>query len=113
MLEEQGWQALATNQATAQRFYEPLLDEQATFLFPGGMLIKGKEKILASMGSQPWQNYEIAEKQLIGMTEEVSVIIYKVTAQREGQDVYKALISSTYIWREDEWRLILHQQTPF
>lgn len=111
-LEKQGWQALATDQATAQKYYEPLLTKEAAMLFPGGLLIKGKEKILASIGSQPWQAYEISETQLIHVAEEAKIIVYKVKAWREESDVYNALVSSTYVWREDSWKLILHQQTP-
>ncbi len=112
-LEQNGWQALATDQATARTYYDSLLAEEAVMLFPGGMLVKGKEAILASIDSQPWHSFELSEVQVIGVNEGVKVIIYKVAAQHEGNHVYEALISSTYVWREDSWKLILHQQTPF
>jgi hypothetical protein len=35
-----------------------------------------------------------------------------VTAHREGQPEYVALITSVYALRDDGWKLVYHQQTP-
>ena len=37
---------------------------------------------------------------------------YGVVAQRDGAEEYSALIASTYVRRDEGWRLAVHQQTP-
>lgn len=51
-LEEQGWQALSSKGDAAKKFYGSLLTDDAIMVFPDGMLIEGREKILESMGAQ-------------------------------------------------------------
>ncbi|MBD2256117.1 nuclear transport factor 2 family protein [Pseudanabaena sp. FACHB-2040] len=111
-LEEQGWQALSSAGEAGKRFYSSVLRDDAVMLFPGGMRLDGKEKILAALAAQPWQSFQIEESQVISFSENASAVVYKVTAQREGGDPYVALINSTYVRREGTWQLVLHQQTP-
>jgi hypothetical protein len=40
------------------------------------------------------------------------VLVYSVVAQREGLEPYSAVVSSTYVRRDGEWKLAFHQQTP-
>lgn len=112
-IEKQGWQALSTSNEAGKNFYENILRDDAVMLFPGGMLIAGKEKILGSLGTQPWKSFDIRNPEIISLSGNSAVIFYKITAQREGSPVYKALISSTYAKDgEENWKLVLHQQTP-
>jgi len=111
-LEKQGWRALAADQETAKAFYSSVLADDAVMLFPGGLLIEGKGRILELMGAQPWKSFRLEQTRGISLSENVSVIVYKVTAQREHSNPYVALISSTYASRGGRWRLVLHQQTP-
>lgn len=96
-LEEQGWQALSSAGEASKKFYSCVLCDDAVMLFPGGILMNGKEKILVSLAAQPWKWFQIEEPQVISLSENAGVLIYKVTAQREGSAPYVALISSTYI----------------
>lgn len=111
-LERQGWQALSSERSAAVDFYAELLTDDAVMVFPGGMVLKGKEAVLDSLASQPWESFEIADEQVVSLSEEVATLIYKVTAQRAGSAPYTALISSTYVQRNGAWQLALHQQTP-
>ncbi len=110
-LEEQGWRALATEGDAGRKFYEAVLREDAVMLFPGGMRIEGRARILESLGAQPWQSFRLENPQVIQLAEDTAVIVYKVTAQRKGSAPYTALISSTYV-RNQRWQLVVHQQTP-
>lgn len=110
--EKQGWEALSTGKEVAQEFYRSLLIDDAIMVFPGGMLLKGKDEILKAIGSQPWKNFKFEETHTISLAENAGAITYKVTARREGSATYIALISSLYILRDGKWRLALHQQTP-
>jgi len=49
---------------------------------------------------------------VLPVSEQVSILLYRVSARREGSEPYVALVSSTYAHDEDEWKLVLHQQTP-
>lgn len=111
-LEEQGWQALSSAGEASKKFYSAVLHDDAIMLFPGGILINGKEKILESLAAQPWQSFQIKEPQVISLSENAGVLVYKVTAQRKGDDLYVALVSSTYLLSDGTWKLVLHQQTP-
>lgn len=110
-LEEQGWQALSSEGEAGKKFYSAVLHDDAIMLFPGGVFINGKEKILESLAAQPWRAFQIEEPQVISLSENAGVLVYRVTAQREGGDPYVALISSTYTLSDGTWKLVLHQQT--
>jgi len=110
-LETQGWESLSKGKEAAQEFYRSLLTDDAVMVFPGGLLLRGKEEILKSIGSQPWETFQFEETYEIALAENAGTIIYKVTARRKGSATYIALISSLYVRRDGEWKLALHQQT--
>lgn len=111
-LEKQGWQALSSEGAASQEFYSSVLRDDAVMLLPGGMFIDGKENILKSLAAQPWTSFQIEDPRVISLSESVGVLVYRVTAQRDGSTPYVALINSTYELSDGMWKLALHQQTP-
>jgi hypothetical protein len=80
-------------------------------VFPGGIRISGKEQILESFSSQPWESFQIMEPNVLSIDESVKTITYKVTAKRPNSDPYHAIISSTYVKIEDAWKLVHHQHS--
>ena len=110
-LEKRGWDALSMEGEAAAVFYGSMLLDDAAFLFPGGMRIEGKEDILESFAVQPWDSYQIEDPQVSSLAEGISVLTYRVIAEREGSDTYKALISSIYILVDGDWKLGHHQHT--
>lgn len=110
-LEVQGWRALATEGDAGRNFYASVLREDAVMLFPGGMRIEGRERILQSLGAQPWETYELKDLNVLALTEDAAAVIYKATARRKGSEPYTALICSTYV-RAATWQLVVHQQSP-
>jgi hypothetical protein len=60
-LEKQGWRALATAGDAGKSFYASILRSNAVMLLPGGIRIEGRENILQSFGSQPWESFQIEE----------------------------------------------------
>lgn len=111
-LEHRGWEALSTGSGEARSFYDAILADDAQMLFPGGMRLVGKGRILETMGSPPWASFEISELRVLTLSETAQAVTYRVVAQREGADPYRALICSTYAFRAGEWRLVVHQHTP-
>lgn len=110
-LERAGWQALSGQGDAGRRFYDAVLRDDAVMLFPGALVLEGKQKILDSLGTQPWTSFELQSPRLLTLSEQAAVVIYRVKAQREGHD-YAALISSIYTLDASGWKLVLHQQTP-
>jgi hypothetical protein len=111
-LEEQSWNALSTGGGAAKEFYDSLLADDAVMVFPGGMLIEGKENILGSIDSQPWQWFRLDRQRLVWLSKNAAILLYRATAQREGIAPYAALVSSSYALRAGKWKLVVHQQTP-
>jgi uncharacterized protein (TIGR02246 family) len=111
-IEKEGWHALSTNGDVAKTFYRSLLCEDAMMVFPGGMVLVGKEKILESFATQPWDTFQIENAQVLELSETASILVYQVTARRGKSEPYEALISSTYVYRDGSWMLAHHQQTP-
>lgn len=109
-LERAGWEALSTDGGAAP-FYDSVLSEQVLMLFPGGFLIDDRAAVIASMGGEPWSSYEMSDERVLGLSDESAVLAYRVTAVR-GDTEYSALVNSTYVRRQGDWRLAVHQQTP-
>jgi hypothetical protein len=110
-LEQQGWKALSTEGDAGQKFYASVLREDAVMLLPGGMRIDGRESILQSLASQPWGTFEMESPHVVSLTPNAGTLVYRVTAHRKGNRPYVALVSSTYVL-DQEWKLVVHQQTP-
>lgn len=111
-LETQGWRALSSEVEVARKFYARLLSEDAVMLFPGGIVVEGKEQILASLGAKPWKTFQIKEPRVVRASGGAGILFYRVTAQREKGIVYSALISSAYRETDGVWLLWFHQHTP-
>jgi ketosteroid isomerase-like protein len=111
-LETHGWQALSSDVDAARAFYGGLLSDDAVMLFPGGMVLEGKEAILASFDAQGWSTFEIENARVVALGDAAAVLAYEVTAQRAGSSEYRALISSAYHRRDGAWHLGFHQHTP-
>ncbi len=110
-LEQHGWEALSAGSDAGENFYENILCDDAVMLFPGGVRIQGKQQILESLGAQPWESFEIQEPEVIDLADGAKTLIYRVSARRVGDSLYEALISSTYIFEHETWKLVLHQQS--
>jgi hypothetical protein len=83
-LEQKGWEALSKKGDAGKFYYMSILREDAEMLFPGGMRIEGRENILGSIGSQPWESFQLENTRVIPLAENAATIVYKVTAKRKG-----------------------------
>ena len=110
-LERRSWEALSTEGA-ASSFYDKVLARDVLIVMPGGMVIDDRQQVVDSMGGTPWSSFELSEVRVLELGDGGAALVYKVKADREGT-AYQALLNSTYIREDGEWRLALHQQTPF
>jgi hypothetical protein len=109
-LEETGWRALAGD-GNAAAFYRQLLSDRPVMLLPGGLRLTAREEIIGTMTGPPWDRFAIDEATVTWLTDDVALVHYRVEAAR-GASTYTALMSSTYVRQDGEWRLAVHQQTP-
>ncbi|MGN6871650.1 MAG: hypothetical protein ACTHMY_24910 [Solirubrobacteraceae bacterium] len=49
---------------------------------------------------------------MVELGHDSGVVVYSVVAQRPGDEPYAAVVSSTFVRDNDEWKLAFHQQSP-
>ena len=108
-LEEQGWQALSSPDPV--KFCEEWLADDAVLIVPG-MVIDRATFLKALADEQPWAGHHIEQPRAVELTDDSAALVYRVTAQRDGQPEFVALMTSVYVKRAGRWQLVVHQQTP-
>jgi ketosteroid isomerase-like protein len=108
-LEEKGWQALSSGRGA--EFYDAFMTDDAVMVLPFAVLDRAGT-VAAMRDAPPWSTHTLEDVRVVALGESGAAIVYKATAQREGQPVYRALMSTTYVRQDDEWLVAIHQQTP-
>ncbi len=90
--------------------YRERLRDDAVVIVPGQALTL--EETAAAMDVSPgWDTFALDDPRVLPLGETAALLIYRFTGHR-GEDTYSALMTSAYVSAGDEWRLVLHQQTP-
>ncbi len=108
-LEREGWDALVAGEGG--RYYGEHLTDDALMAFPFGILTRAAT-IEALESAPPWERYEIADPQVVGLSEDSGVVVYDVVARRPGEEPYSAVVSTTFVRDGDVWKVAFHQQSP-
>jgi hypothetical protein len=108
-LEREGWQALSAGRGGA--FYDVVLTDDAVMVLPFAVLDR-TASLEAMDEAAPWSRFDITDEQLVNLSEDSKMLIYRATAQRERGPEYRALMSTTYVHTGGRWRVRVHQQTP-
>ena len=108
-LERAGWAALAEGRGV--QFYEEVFLDDGLMLLPVGAFNK-TDSLEGLSSAPPWASYDLRNLRTLQLSSDVASVIYEIEAQRTGQPVYKAALSSTYVQRHGAWKLALHTQTP-
>ena len=91
--------------------YRKSLDPSCIAVLPGPGILQG-EAILAALEAAPrWREVDMAGRHL-AETDALCVLGYIATASREGAAPWRAACSSTWARRDNEWKIVRHQQTP-
>ncbi len=108
-LEDQGWAALSSGKGAG--FYEEHLAEDARMVFPFGVMTRAGS-VEAMRVAPPWSRYRIEDPTVAQLTPGSALLTYRAIAQRDGQQEYRAWMSSVYVLRDGRWKMAFHQQTP-
>jgi hypothetical protein len=107
-IEHEGWRALSTAEGAA--YYAGRLADDALMAFPFGLLDRA-QALQAMAEAAPWRTYEIRDAIVVPLTDDCGIVVYAVGAQRVGDEPFSAIVSSTYVRRGGEWKLVFHQQS--
>ena len=58
-----------------------------------------------------WVTVAMAERR-VTRCGDIAILTYRVSAEKPGVPIHKALCASTYLHDDDRWLRISHQQTP-
>jgi hypothetical protein len=107
-LERRGWDALCSDNAAT--YYREHLTEDALMAFPFGLMDR-EESLSAMASAEPWSRYDMQSPRVISLGPDAGVVVYAVTAQREGQETFSAVLSSIFVRRDGDWKMAFHQQS--
>jgi hypothetical protein len=94
-------------------YYERAFAGSGLMILPMESGILDKSQVIDSVRmSTAWTSYELIHERLLELAEGCTALIYEARAQRAGQPVYRAVITSIYRQQDGRWVMVLHQQTP-
>ena len=103
--EREGWEALASGRGgTIARAWRRMV-------FPFGVMSR-QEAIDAIEGAPPWSRFDLGDPQVVELSADSGIVVYRATAQRFGEEPYVAIVSSTFVRGDGRWLLAFHQQSP-
>ena len=107
-LERRGWEALCT--PGGADYYREHLADDALMAFPFGVLDR-QHSLEAMERAEPWARFELDEPRVVQLGPDAGVVVYRASAQREGEEPFTAVMSSTFVRRNGDWKLAFHQQS--
>jgi hypothetical protein len=108
-LEEEGWAALSSGRGV--EFYNEHFVADGVMVFPTGAYTRA-QALEGIAAAPPWSEYELRNLQVLHLSTDAACVVYEAIAQRAGQPVYHAWMTSTYVQSAAKWKLALHTQTP-
>lgn len=94
--------------------YEDHLAADALMVFPAPAGVLDRAATIAAIASAPrWRSVLFSAQRSLQPAAGVCILCYAVEARRDDAETgYAALCSSTYARQGEQWKLVLHQQTP-
>ena len=107
-LERAGWDSLCAG--TGHTFYGSLMTPDGVMVLAHGEVLD-RDEVVASLEDSPrWDSYSLADVRLVPLGSDSAALVYRARASRRGTEL-SALMSSTYVRHDGDWRLALYQQT--
>src|SRR5688572_20300323 len=92
--EREGWQALASGRGGDH--YRQHLAANAVMAFPFGVMSR-QQAIHAMEAVPPWSSFDLIDPQVVELSADSGIVVYRVEAQRAGEEPYAAIVSSTFV----------------
>ena len=94
--------------------YRRYVDDHCLLGFPEMSGRYSRAEFVAMVGdeSQRWRSVDLDVQGRMRPTDDIAVLTYRASALRGKNEHYSALVSSAYVQREGEWKLMFHHQTP-
>ena len=87
-------------------------DDTTVMVFPSPVgILRGQQIIDGLEGTPRWRSVRMTERNFTRYGN-MALLAYHANAEREGQPIYEAFCSTTYVEMDGNWRLIHHQQSP-
>lgn len=84
----------------------------AVFVFPYPVgILQGDQIWRENLVAQRWRSVEFSER-CFKREQGVGILAYRVSAEREGDPIYEAFCTSSYLNDNGTWLRVSHQQTP-
>lgn len=80
------------------------------FPYPAGIL-QGDALWREADVAQRWRSVVMSER-FVSIRDDIAVLAYRVSAERDDRPIYEALCTSTYLNDDNTWLRLAHQQTP-
>jgi len=94
-------------------YYREHLASDPVFALPAPTGILGERALLEAVETAaPWEEFRFQDLRTIVLGEDARALVYKARGTRPGAPAYEAIVSSVYVRADNEWKLVLHQQTP-
>jgi hypothetical protein len=78
--------------------------------YPAGIL-QGDDLWNDKTAAQRWRSVVMSDR-VLSRKDDIAVLAYRVSAERDGAAIYEALCASTYLNDNGNWLRMSHQQTP-
>jgi hypothetical protein len=94
--------------------YRRHVDDRCMLAFTemAGRYSRDEVAAMVDEGTPRWHDVELDVEGILRPTESVAVLTYRAHAVRGANEHYHAVVSSGYVQRDGEWKLMFHQQTP-
>ena len=74
-------------------------------------MISRQEAIDAMEAAPQWSSFDLVDPQVVELSTDSGIVVYRVTAQRAGEEPYAAIVSSGFIRAGGRWLLAFHLQS--
>jgi hypothetical protein len=92
--------------------YERALDDDCLIAFTEMAGVSSRDSIAKQADASRWHDLHLAVEGFLQPTDDVALLTYRASATRAEQEPYTARVSSGYVRRQGDWKLMFHQQTP-
>lgn len=92
--------------------YRRTLDDDCLIAFTEMAGVSSRDTIADQADGNRWHGLDIEVEGFLQPTDDVALLTYRANAVRGQDEPYTARVSSGYVKRGHDWKMMFHQQTP-